>query len=285
MRIKRFSVIMIILLAVMLSAAASAEEITADALRKAIDSNLYINLFDVRSEDEYEDGAIPGASSIPLEELESIIQGILDQGYSEMAADIYLYGANAEDSVKAAEILTGLGFTRVHYLPGIGTWTETLVRPDLLLGDLKTVDIYGNAVDSQLISDKTLIMVNVWATYCNPCISEMEGLGEIYREMKDQGILIVGLLSDCTNADLSPNEATTETARLIAETTKADYPHILPSRTIYRNVLTQIQAVPTTFFVDGSGKMVGRVYVGSQDKNAWRKIIQTTLTQLMSGMY
>jgi AhpC/TSA family. len=194
--------------------------------------------------------------------------------------DVYMYGATAEDSAAAAEIMTGLGFTNVHYLPGVGAWSDALVRPDLVLGDLKTVDIYGNAVNSTLIADKKLVMVNVWATYCNPCISEMEGLGKIYRQLRGQGIMIVGLLSDCSNADLSVNEAQTETARLIAESTKADYPHILPSKTIYRNVLSQIQAVPTTFFVDSAGNMVGRVYVGSRDADAWKEIILSTLASL-----
>ena len=271
---------MIALLAVLMLVTVSAEEINSDTLQAAIDANLDITLLDVRAAEDYEAGTIPGAQLIPLEELESTLSSIINQGFSAFSLDVYLYGKNAEDSAKAAEIMAGLGFTNVHYLPGIEAWAGALVRPDLLLGDLKTVDIYGNAIDSQLISDKKLVMVNVWATYCNPCISEMQGLGEVYRELKDQGILIVGLVSDCSNADLSPNEGQTETARLIAESTQADYPHILPSRIVYRNVLSQIQAVPTTFFVDASGAMVGQVYVGARDANAWREIIMSTLAGL-----
>ena len=278
----RFKIILIMILVVtlMVTYTVSAEEISSDVLQAAVDTDLYINLIDVRSKQEYAEGAIPGAECIPLEELESTIRGVLDKGFSGLSMDVYMYGATAEDSTQAARIMTELGFTSVHYLPGIGAWPDALVRPDLVLGDLKTVDIYGNAVSSALIADQKLVMVNVWATYCNPCISEMQGLGEIYRQLQDQGILIVGLLSDCSNADLSPNEAQTETARLIAETTQADYPHILPSKTIYRNVLTQIQAVPTTFFVDGAGNMVGRVYVGSRDADAWKEIILSTLSGL-----
>ena len=270
----------VLLCCVLLFAVAVAEEISSDALQTVVDTDLYINLIDVRSKQEYAEGAIPGAECIPLEELESTICGVLDKGFTGLAMDVYMYGATAEDSAEAARIMTELGFTSVHYLPGISAWPDALVRPDLVLGDLKTVDIYGNAVSSALIADQKLVMVNVWATYCNPCISEMQGLGEIYRQLRDQGILIVGLLSDCSNADLSPNETQTETARLIAESTQADYPHILPSKTIYRNVLTQIQAVPTTFFVDGAGNMVGRVYVGSRDADAWKEIILSTLSGL-----
>ena len=275
----RVMVLTVVFVCTMLLSAVSAEEITGDVMSAAIDGSLYINLFDVRSEEEYGKGAIPGASSIPLEELENTIRGILDQGYSAMDADVYLYGETAEESAEAARIMTGLGFTNVRYLPGIAAWTGKLESPDQVMGNMDTVDIYGNAVDKSLIAGQELVMVNVWATYCNPCISEMQGLGELSRELKDQGIMILGLLSDCSNQDLSANEAQTQLAREIVEATKADYPHILPNRTIYRNVLTQVQAVPTTFFVDGDGNMVGKVFLGSRDAGDWREIIMNTLRQ------
>ena len=39
-------------------------------------------------------------------------------------------------------------------------------------------------------------------------------------------------------------------------------------------------AVPTTFFVDGQGRLVGQVYLGARDENAWREIIKSTLAEL-----
>ena len=41
------------------------------------------------------------------------------------------------------------------------------------------VDIEGNQVSSDIFSESKITMVNVWATYCNPCLSEMPGLGEL----------------------------------------------------------------------------------------------------------
>lgn len=264
----------------LLVCAAGAEEITADALRKALDENVFINLFDVRSQSEYEAGAIPGAASLPLDQLEGSMRATLDGGFSNMGIDVYLYGATAEDSASAAKIMADLGFTNVHYLPGIGAWAEPLLAPDLMLGGLDAEDVYGRHVDQSLIADQKLVMVNVWATYCNPCISEMQGLGILSRELKDQGVMILGILSDCTNADMTLIDKNVETARLIAETTKADYTHLLPSRAIFRDVIAQVTAVPTTFFVDGQGRLVGQVYLGARDENAWREIIKSTLAEL-----
>ena len=264
----------------LLVCAAGADEITADALRKALDENVFINLFDVRSQSEYEAGALPGAASLPLDQLEGSMRATLDGGFSNMGIDVYLYGATAEDSASAVKIMADLGFTNVHYLPGIGAWAEPLLAPDLMLGGLDAEDIYGRHVDQSLIADQKLVMVNVWATYCNPCISEMEGLGNLSRKLKDQGVMIVGLVSDCQNSDLSANEGQLQTARLVAESTKADYPHLLPSRAIMRDIMVQVQAVPTTFFVDGRGKMVGSVYVGSRSEADWEEIINSTLSGL-----
>ena len=147
----------------------------------------------------------------------------------------------------------------------------------VLLGDLRTRDIYGKIVDGGLIADRKLVRVNVWATYCQPCIREMEGLGNLGRELEDQGVAIVGVVIDCQNSGLSTNEKQLKAARKIVESTKADYPHLLPSQAMFSDFVYQIQSIPTTFFVDGSGRMVGKVYVGSREEADWRQIISDTL--------
>ncbi|MCI8811517.1 MAG: TlpA family protein disulfide reductase, partial [Oscillibacter sp.] len=43
-------------------------------------------------------------------------------------------------------------------------------------------DLDGNTVSQEIFSQSKLTMVNVWATYCNPCLSEMPGLGELAAE-------------------------------------------------------------------------------------------------------
>ena len=65
-----------------------------------------------------------------------------------------------------------------------------------------------------------------------------------------------------------------------AENTGAAYPHLLPSLEMYRNVIAQIQAVPTTFFLNGEGEMVGQAYVGARDYSDWKEIIQEQLNGL-----
>ena len=70
-----------------------------------------------------------------------------------------------------------------------------------LLSSFSTTDLEGNAVDQSILEDYDLTMVNVWATYCTPCLQEMPDLGELASEYEDKGVQILGLVSDVLNSD------------------------------------------------------------------------------------
>ena len=122
-------------------------------------------------------------------------------------------------------------------------------------------------------------MVNVWATFCTPCISEMPELGELADEYADKGVQIVGLISDVLNSDGSVSETQLDTAREIVSSTGADYVHIVPSTDLY-GLLYQITSVPTTFFVDETGAQVGYTYLGARDKAEWSAILDEVLAEV-----
>ena len=108
-------------------------------------------------------------------------------------------------------------------------------------------DIEGNVVTSEIFSQSKLTMVNVWATYCNPCLSEMPGLGELADEFDDEEFRIIGIISDVVEGEEQ------ELAEDLIERTQAGYTHLLLNESIYNALLTDVAAVPTTFFVDENG--------------------------------
>ena len=148
-----------------------------------------------------------------------------------------------------------------------------------ILSDFTATDLEGNSVDSSIFADYDLTMVNVWATYCGPCLREMPDLGELADEYEDRGVRVVGLVIDTLNADGSINPEQVETARAIVDSTGADYLHILPSADLM-GVVYQISSVPTTFFVDSTGAQVGSAYLGSKDKEDWAAIIDALLPEV-----
>ena len=289
MMMKKIKVTLVLVLVMMLALPALGEEkmISAEDVQRRMTENAYLNLFDLRTAEEYDEAHLPGAINFPLDTLEASIQAILNDGFTYMEAEIIVYGDSAEDGTAAGGILNKLGFFNVYNLGAIENWTGELISTEKemqdamrLMGNIDTTDIYGNKVDDSLISGYKLTMVNVWATYCNPCINEMPELARLYHDWKDKGVQIVGLLSDVTDSALQPVDSKVDLAKTIAEATGADYPHILPSLVIYQKVLSQVSAVPTTFFVDETGMMVGYAYMGSRDYAAWNQIIEDTLALL-----
>lgn len=148
-----------------------------------------------------------------------------------------------------------------------------------ILSAFSAEDLDGNALDQSILEGHTLTMVNVWATFCTPCISEMPELGELAEEYADKGVQIVGLVSDVLDSDGSVSETQLDTAREIVSATSANYTHIVPSTDFY-GILYQITSVPTTFFVDETGAQVGYAYLGARDKAEWSTIIDEMLAEV-----
>lgn len=148
-----------------------------------------------------------------------------------------------------------------------------------VLSSFSATDLNGKTVDQTVLADYKLTMVNVWATFCTPCLNEMPELGELAGEYSSKGVQIVGMVTDLTDSDGSISQSQLETAQDIVSSTGADYTHIVPSTEMY-GLLSQITSVPTTFFVDSKGNQVGQAYVGARDKAAWAEIIDDTLAEV-----
>lgn len=148
-----------------------------------------------------------------------------------------------------------------------------------VLEEFAAEDLEGNPVDGSLFHGYEINMINVWATYCSPCIREMPGLGELAAEYADRGVQIVGIVSDLRTQDGYDPELT-ELAKEIATATGANYVHLMPSDDLTMRILSQIQSVPTTFFVDENGRQIGGVLLGARDKDAWAAVLDQMLEEV-----
>lgn len=137
-----------------------------------------------------------------------------------------------------------------------------------------TID--GEEMTSDIFSRSRLTMVNVWATYCNPCLREMPGLGELASEYETEDFQLIGIISDVM--DGSDEEALGNAQYLIRET-GASYPHLLLNESLYYGMLVDVSAVPTTFFFNSEGTLLDTV-VGSMEKEDWKEKIDEFLEML-----
>lgn len=150
---------------------------------------------------------------------------------------------------------------------------EQSVSKEKPFGNFQSETLEGEEITQEVFSNSNLTMVNIWGTFCGPCIQEMPELGELSREYADQGLQIIGMLCDV-------EEAGDETALEIVEKTQADYPHIVASMGLKLGILNEVYAVPTTIFVDQEGNQIGEVYSGARDKEGWTEVIEELLKQV-----
>ena len=122
--------------------------------------------------------------------------------------------------------------------------------------DFETVDIEGNSISSaDLFAEHKITMVNIWASWCGPCVSELPELEELNKEFQEKDAAIVGLLYD------GDDEQGLLDAKEIIEMTGVTYTILLPWDTMWEEVYTEV--FPTTFFVNSEGEVVGDMIVGA----------------------
>lgn len=137
-------------------------------------------------------------------------------------------------------------------------------------------DLEGNTVSQEICTQSKLTMINVWATYCNPCLNEMPELGELVQEYDTADFQLIGIVSDVLEGQ--DEDALAYAADLVEET-GADYPHLLLNESLYGGLLAEVSAVPTTFFLNEKGEVLD-VVVGAMDKSHWKEKIDGLLENL-----
>ena len=147
------------------------------------------------------------------------------------------------------------------------------------VGSFTTEDINGEEYTEAAFQEADLTMVNVFATWCGPCVNEIPYLAELDEKMKDKGVQVIGVVMDAVKGTEKDEEGIKK-AQILAEKTKAEYPFLLPDSGYMNGRLAYVQAFPETFFVDKNGNIVGETYSGSRSLEEWEEIVNTELEGL-----
>lgn len=131
----------------------------------------------------------------------------------------------------------------------------------------KTID--GAPVTNEIFAAKKITVVNIWGTFCPPCVAEMPELAEMSRTLPEDA-QIIGLV--CDAADDSPQ---VQKAQEIIQQAGADFVNIIPDEQLIK-FLDGVAAVPTTIFVNGKGEVVGKAIVGA-DVAGYKRELETLL--------
>lgn len=157
------------------------------------------------------------------------------------------------------------------------TQQETEEKTHNVFGKFEAVTVDGERVDQTLFEGK-ITMVNIWATYCGPCVKEMPYFETISKEYADKNFQIVGIVSDVyMYSDGSHDEGLVSEAKSIIGDTGVSYVNMLPSAELINGKLSTIKYVPETVFLDEEGNLIGESYIGSMSYEDWCTIIDSVL--------
>ncbi len=125
----------------------------------------------------------------------------------------------------------------------------------------------GEEISNDVFADYDLTMVNLWASFCKPCIEEMAELEELYKGLSEN----LNLITICYDADTQ-----SEIAKQILEAKGATFDTIIADDTLRKTVLKDYMAFPTTVFVDSDGNIVGDFILGRPSSN----IVETYMQEI-----
>ena len=138
-------------------------------------------------------------------------------------------------------------------------------------------DLNGRIVTSEIFEKNKVTTLNIWGTFCGPCIREMPDLAKLNEANKGKGVEVVGIVVDILDRKGNVDSRIKSSAETIIAQTGANYTNIVPSKEMLNGLLKNIQAVPATIFVDSNGNQIGEVFLGSKSQKDWQKIIDEIL--------
>jgi thiol-disulfide isomerase/thioredoxin len=83
--------------------------------------------------------------------------------------------------------LLGIAF---GVIAGFFVLLNASTTPQFALDNFSFVDLKGKAIDLEMLEGKAVV-VNVWATWCPPCVKEMPGMEKARSILKDDGVIFL----------------------------------------------------------------------------------------------
>jgi len=182
-----------------------------------------------------------------------------DAKTAQFAADFLVCNPNKEVLFTVA--LPQINLADAAYFP----------LPNLMNFTAKTLG--GEDIDGSYFGAHKLTMVNFWATWCGPCVSEMPDIAALHTEYADKGFAVLGVLVWDEGSEKSALDFLTSSG--------ISYPVVAYDTVpLFTEIAGTQQAIPFTAFYNSMGEQVGDLYVGSRSKADWANLIDELLLQV-----
>lgn len=151
------------------------------------------------------------------------------------------------------------------------------------VGTFETTDIDGNSYTESVFGDYDLTLVNAFTTWCSPCVNEMPELEQLYQELKEQGVGVVGMVMDTVGDDGKTDEEVVKKAQALKEKTGVTYPLLIPDAGMLNGRIQGLQSFPESFFVDKNGNIVSDAIMGSNTLQGWEDAVVQKMEELKAN--
>lgn len=197
----------------------------------------------------------------------------------------YLSIQSGAESSLAAEIqqasVTVTDMAQVNLYTGQTAFSALRVDNVKNLGQFATEDVFGNAYTQDFFQQYDMTLVNIFTTWCSPCVQEMPELEKLRQAYANKGVKlgVAAVVLDVKTAQ-GMDQGALQRAQALHQASGAQFPFLIPDDGLLNGRLEGIEAVPETFFVDAGGNLVGETYVGSRSLASWTEVVEAELTAL-----
>lgn len=152
--------------------------------------------------------------------------------------------------------------------------SETEPQQEVSTLELSGVDLNNEPATNELFAGNKVTLVNIWGTFCRPCLIEMPELEALHQEYTGKGFGVLGIVADTSpDGEYKDNMAYIQP---VIDKVKVTYPNVIPDVKMLP-FLNGIQVLPTSYFVDKDGKILGEPVLGARSKKDWAKMAEQYL--------
>jgi len=166
---------------------------------------------------------------------------------------LYLNGLHTEAIGQVQRLLLATGIKNADVPESLQNVDATAVVDAATVADsemagagLQLVDLQGKQIDFGSLKGK-VVFLNIWATWCPPCIAEMPNIQKLYDKVGSDKIAFVML---------SVDEGGMNKVKKFIERKDYTFPVYLPASQFPQEFYSN--AIPTTFIISPKGKIVAK---------------------------
>lgn len=135
-------------------------------------------------------------------------------------------------------------------ITGCATGSEPTATVGKAAPDFELQNLDGQSISLSDLKGKP-VLINFWATWCGPCVSEMPYIQEIYGEWSGKGLMVLAI---------NMGESSSKVEQFLQDH-NLSLPVLLDTKAVVARMYVK-RGIPTTVFIDKEG-IIREIVIGA----------------------